>query len=247
MPNLRNLKIVIAYDGAGFMGWQVQSGVRTVQETFETALEKILGHKVRTIASGRTDTGVHALGQVVNVHIDSKIPADGMLRALNSSLANEISVLSVEDVSKYFHARFMAKSKEYVYIIDTESIASPFLARYALNVKENLNILAMQHAAGYLLGEHDFTSFMGAGSSVKTTQRKIFASEVFSRGSKVFFYIRGSGFLRHMVRNIVGTLLLIGKDKLAPEEMEKILAVKNRAVAGPTAPPQGLYLIGVEY
>lgn len=247
MPNLRNLKIILAYDGAGFMGWQVQSGVRTVQETFESALEKILGHKVRTIASGRTDTGVHAFGQVVNVHIKSKIPVDGMLRALNSSLTSEISVLSVEEASRDFHARFMAKSKEYVYIIDTSGIASPFLARYALNVREKLNISAMQRAARYLLGEHDFTSFMGSGSSVKTTQRKILVSEVISRGTRVLFYIRGSGFLRHMVRNIVGTLLLIGKEKLAPEEMERILALRDRALAGPTAPPQGLYLVGVEY
>jgi len=247
MPNMRNLKIVLAYDGAGFLGWQFQPGVRTVQETLESALEKILGHKVRAHASGRTDTGVHALGQVVNVHTFSSIPTHGLLRALSSKFQGEISIISVEEVPQDFHARFMAKSKKYVYIIDTSPMASPFLARYAVHVKEHLLIRAMQQAAGYLVGEHDFTSFMGAGSSVKTTQRRMLASEVFSHGAKVFFYIHGSGFLRHMVRNIAGTLLLVGNGTLAPQEMVKILEKKNRACAGPTAPPQGLYLLGVDY
>ncbi len=247
MPDSRNIKIILSYDGAGFMGWQVQPGVRTVQETLEDVLEKILGHKARTHASGRTDTGVHALGQVVNVHTSSSIPTYGLLRALNSKLPNEIAVISVEEVSPAFHARFMARSKKYVYIIDTSAVSSPFLSRYALQVKEPLDIEAMQRAASYLRGEYDFSSFMGAGSSVKTTQRTILASEVFSHGHKLFFYIQGSGFLRHMVRNIVGTLLLIGKGTLVPEEMKQILAKKDRSCAGPTAPPQGLYLVGVEY
>ena len=247
MPNMRNLKIVLAYDGAGFMGWQIQPQVRTVQETLENALEKILGHKVRTNASGRTDTGVHALGQVVNVHTFSSIPTHGLLRALRSKLPGEIAIVSVEDVGPDFHARFMAKSKKYVYIIDTSRLFSPFLARYAVHVKEHLDISVMKRAAGYLVGEHDFTSFMGAGSSVKTTKRRILTSEVFSQGEKIFYYIHGSGFLRHMVRNIAGTLLLMGKGALASEEMAQILQKKDRACAGPTAPPQGLYLLGVEY
>jgi tRNA pseudouridine38-40 synthase len=247
MPKTRNLKIILAYDGAGFMGWQIQPEVRTVQETLESALEKILGHTARVHASGRTDTGVHALGQAVNVHTSSSIPTHGLLRALNSKLPGEISIVSVEDVDPDFHARFMAKSKKYVYIIDTSSLISPFLARYAVHVKERLDIPAMQQAAGYLVGEHDFTSFMGAGSSVKTTQRRILAAEVIPHGEKIFFYIHGSGFLRHMVRNIAGTLLLIGNGELAPQEMVKILEKKDRSCAGPTAPPQGLYLVGVDY
>ncbi len=247
MPNMRNLKIILAYDGAGFMGWQIQPGVRTVQETLESALENIFGHAVRVHASGRTDTGVHALGQVVHVHTSSPIPTSGLLRALNSKLPGEISILSVEDVDLNFHARFMAKSKKYVYIIDTSPFFSPFLARYAVHVKEPLDVSAMKLSAAYLKGEHDFTSFMGAGSSVKTTQRKILESEVFSHGERVFFYIHGSGFLRHMVRNIAGTLLLIGNGTRPPEDMVAILQKKDRACAGPTAPPQGLYLVGVDY
>jgi len=244
---MRNLKIILAYDGAGFMGWQVQRGVRTVQETLEDALEKILGHKARTHASGRTDTGVHALGQVVNVHTDSPIPAQGLRRALNSKLPDELSIRSVEEAPLDFHARFMAKSKKYVYIFDTAEDASPFLARYVLHVNDPLDISAMAQSATYLQGEHDFASFMGSGSSVKSTQRRILLADVFSRGTRVFFYIHGSGFLRHMVRNIAGTMLLIGKGALSPEDMNDILNQKNRACAGPTAPPQGLYLLAVDY
>jgi len=244
---MRNLKITLAYDGTGFLGWQRQSGGRTVQATLENALEKLLGHRARTIASGRTDTGVHALGQVVNVHTDSTIPVEGLLRALNASLSNEISIISVEEARDDFHARFMAKSKKYVYIIDTSPVSSPFSARYVLHIDGGLDISAMNRSAAYLLGEHDFTAFMGAGSSVKTTRRKIFSADVFSRAHRVFFYIQGSGFLRHMVRNIIGTMLLIGKGKLKAEDMGRILDGRDRSCAGPTAPPQGLYLIGVEY
>lgn len=247
MPNMRNIKITLAYDGTGFMGWQVQPGVRTVQQTLEDALESILGYRVRTHASGRTDTGVHALGQVVNVHTESPIPTQGLFWALNSKLPKEISIRSVEEVSPDFHARFSAKSKKYVYIFDTAGEISPFLARYALHVNDALDISAMKQSAAYLEGEHDFSSFMGAGSSVKTTRRLIFKSDIFSRRDRIFFYIQGSGFLRHMVRNIAGTLLLIGRGKLSPEDMQDILNKRNRALAGPTAPPQGLYLVGVEY
>jgi len=247
MPKKRNFKIILAYDGAGFMGWQFQPGVRTVQETLESVLEKILKHKARVNASGRTDTGVHALGQVVNVQTFSSIPAHGLKRALNSKLPGEISIISVEDADPDFHARFMAKSKKYVYIIDTSPMFSPFLARYAVPVKGRLDISAMKQAAGYLVGEHDFTSFMGSGSSVKTTKRRILEAEVFTHGEKVYFYIHGSGFLRHMVRNIAGTLLLMGNGTLAPEEMVMILEKKDRSCAGATAPPQGLYLLGVDY
>ncbi|MBN2298775.1 MAG: tRNA pseudouridine(38-40) synthase TruA [Deltaproteobacteria bacterium] len=247
MPNTRNLKITLAYDGTGFLGWQTQSEGRTVQSTLEDALGKLFGHKARTIASGRTDTGVHALGQVVNVHTDSRIPVQGLLRALNAALHGEISIISVEEAPENFHARFMAKSKKYVYIIDTSPVPSPFIARYALHVDGWLDISAMKMSTAYILGEHDFSAFMGTGSSVKTTQRKIFSAEIFSRGPSIFFYIQGSGFLRHMVRNIVGTMLMIGKGKLPADDMGRILDGRDRSCAGPTAPPHGLYLIGVDY
>jgi tRNA pseudouridine38-40 synthase len=244
---IRNFKLVLAYDGAGFMGWQIQPGVRTVQETLESSLEKIFDHPVRIIASGRTDTGVHALGQVANFHAESSIPTDGLLRGLNAVLPGDVSVISVTDASPEFHARYMARSKSYLYVMDTKEVRNPFLERYALHVRFPLDVQAMRESAKYLLGEHDFISFLASGSEVRTSVRTMTASEVMSRGSKVFFWIQGSGFLRHMVRNIVGTLLLVGRGKLLPEDMQRIIALKDRSYAGPTAPPQGLYLIGVEY
>lgn len=247
MPNIRNFRINLAYDGSGFHGWQVQPGLRTVQETVEVSLRNILGHHVRVTASGRTDTGVHALKQVINFYTPVNIPEIGLLHAMNSVLPPDISVLQVETVLPAFHARFMAKSKIYVYIIDTSEILSPFLARYALHLPGNLNLDEMKISAQLLKGEHDFCSFMGAGSSVKTTVRNITVSDIFTKGAKVFFCIQGSGFLRHMVRNIIGTLILIGQRKIVPDDMKKILALKDRTFAGPTAPPQGLYLAGVQY
>jgi tRNA pseudouridine38-40 synthase len=244
---IRNLKLVIAYDGSGFMGWQIQPKVRTLQETIEKALQKILGHSVRIIASGRTDAGVHALGQVINFHTPSSIPTDGLVRGLNSILPGDVSVTSAEDVTPDFHAQYMTKKKSYLYVIDSNEVRSPFLERYALHERYPLDIEAMREAAQYLLGEQDFRSFLAAGSSVKTTVRNITASEVITQGNKVFFLIQGSGFLRYMVRNIVGTLLMVGKGKLTPEDMKRIIALRDRNYAGPTAPPQGLYLIGVEY
>lgn len=244
---MRNLKIVLAYDGAAFHGWQFQHGSRTVQETVEQCLRKILGHDVRVTASGRTDSGVHALGQVVNFRTSSNIPEAGLLNALNSLFPCDLSAREVREVAPDFNARKLAHSKRYVYIIDTSEILSPFLSRYVMHLPDVLDLHAMEQSAGTLMGEHDFSSFMGAGSSVKTTIRKIMASGIFQKDSRVFFCIQGSGFLRHMVRNIVGTLIQIGQAKLAPEDMGRILALKDRTHAGPTAPPQGLYLVDVDY
>jgi tRNA pseudouridine38-40 synthase len=244
---MRNLKIVLAYDGAGFMGWQVQSGVRTVQGTMEMALGEILGHEARVIASGRTDAGVHALGQVINVRTASPIPIDGLIRGLNSILPGDVSVISAVDVGPDFHARYQARSKSYLYLMDTGSVRSPFLDRYALHIRYHLDIPAMKESMRHLLGEHDFASFLATGSTVKTTVRIITATDLITQGNKTVFWIKGSGFLRYMVRNIVGTLLLVGTGKLAPEDMSRIIALRDRQFAGPTAPPHGLYLIGVEY
>jgi tRNA pseudouridine38-40 synthase len=244
---MRNIKLVIAYDGSGFMGWQIQPGVRTLQDTVEKSLETILRHTVRVLASGRTDAGVHALGQVVNFHTTSSIPVEGLFRGLNSILPRDISVLTAEEASPDFHAQFQAKKKMYVYVIDTGNVRSPFLERYAHHEVYTLDTEAMGVSASYLLGEHDFMSFLASGSSVKTTIRTITLSEIITQGNKALFLIQGSGFLRYMVRNIVGTLLLVGRGKMPPEQMESIIARKDRSFAGPTAPPQGLYLVSVEY
>jgi tRNA pseudouridine38-40 synthase len=244
---MRNIKCVIAYDGSGFFGWQIQDNARTVQATIEEGLGAVLGHKVRVIASGRTDTGVHAFAQVINFPTESTIPTDGLVRGLNSVLPGDVAVLSAENAAPEFHARFMAKGKTYVYVMHVSPVRNPFLDRYALHVKRPLDVDAMRESAGLLLGEHDFASFQAAGSPVKTTRRVITASEVSPKGDKVYFRMQGSGFLRHMVRNIAGTLLLVGSGKLSPQDMQGILALKDRGFAGPTAPPQGLYLVGVDY
>lgn len=246
-PITRNIKLVIAYDGSGYLGWQIQPGARTLQDTVEKALERILGHPIRIYASGRTDAGVHAFGQVINFHTPSAIPLDGLLRGLNSILPVDISVLNAEEAAPGFHAQFQARKKTYAYVIDTGPVRSPFLDRYAFHERSALDASAMGASTGYLLGEHDFTSFLASGSSVKTTVRTITLSEIITLRNKVVFLIQGSGFLRYMVRNIVGTLLLVGRGKLPPEEMERIIARKDRKFAGPTAPPQGLYLVNVEY
>jgi tRNA pseudouridine38-40 synthase len=247
MPDMRNLKIILAYDGAAFHGWQVQPGCRTVQETVERSLEKILGHEVSVVAAGRTDAGVHALGQVVNFRTSSRIPEAGLLRALNDTFPPDLSAVEVCQAPDDFHARYLAKTKRYVYIIDESEILSPFLSRYVLHLPGRLDISAMEQAASLVVGEHDFSSFMGAGSSVKSTVRRILEFRIIARKPRVYFSIQGSGFLRHMVRNIVGTLVLVGQGSLAPHDVGRILALRDRTQAGPTAPPQGLYLVEVGY
>ena len=247
MPVLRNIKLIISYDGSDFSGWQYQQGCRTVQGVLEDALGKIMPLYSGLVSAGRTDSGVHALGQVVNFFTRSSMDTGVIKKALNSVLPGDVYVRSAEDVELGFHARFMAKSKTYVYIIDTTQDISPFVRKYALQVSYRLDIRGMEAAARELEGEHDFSSFMGSGSSVKTVQRKVFLSRMFVKGGRIYYIIQGNGFLRHMVRNIVGTLILVGREKIDPAEIVEILNAKNRKKAGPTAPSQGLYLVGVNY
>lgn len=247
MPLSRNFKLILAYDGSEFWGWQVQVQARTVQGTLEDALAKILGGPHRVIAAGRTDAGVHALGQVVNVRTEAAIPADAFQRALQGCLPPDITVRAVEEVAYAFHARYLAQAKQYAYLIDTSHPRNPFLRRYVLPVDYRLDLSAMQRAADMFLGEHDFAAFMGVGSPVKTTSRRITRSEITTCVQRITYLIEGSGFLRHMVRNIVGTLLLVGRGALEPDDIAGIIAGRDRSQAGPTAPPQGLYLVGVRY
>lgn len=247
MTFMRNIKCEIAYDGAGFSGWQVQAEDRTVQGVVENALTIILGHHVPVTAAGRTDAGVHALGQVINFTTGSSIPLQGLLKGLNSVLPGDVAIMSTCDVPMDFHARYSAKSKTYVYVMDISPIRNPFLQRYALHVGVPLDTEAMLSAAHLLLGEHDFASFQAAGSEVKTTVRTITAAEVVTKGDRVYIWMQGSGFLRHMVRNIAGTLLQIGLGRLDPADMQRIMDLHDRSHAGPTAHSQGLYLVRVDY
>ncbi len=243
----RNIRCVLQYKGTAYSGWQVQPNAITVQGILENCLYKITAEKIRVRASGRTDAGVHALMQVINFFTYSTISTQGLLWGLNSLLPKDISVIYVDEVTHEFHARFNAKSKVYTYLLFNSEIPSPFWEEYSWRVFPALDIQAMQMAAQILEGEHDFRSFMGAGSSVKTTVRCIYRLEISPMPPFVLIEVEANGFLKHMVRIIVGTLVEIGHHKRPVDDMETILKACDRNAAGPTAPAKGLFLKAVRY
>jgi tRNA pseudouridine38-40 synthase len=250
---MRNLKVTLSYDGTDFSGWQLQSVAATIQGTLASAIGRITGEKVLPQASGRTDAGVHALAQVVTFVTESSVPTENFQKALNDVLPTSVRILRVEDAAAEFHARHCAKAKTYRYRIYRGAICPPFLARYVWHYPYPLVEDAMIEAAPFVVGEHDFTSFVavdperGREDESVTNVRQIFAS-AWQRIEEEFVYtVRGSGFLHHMVRNLVGTFILVGKGSLARPDITKILEARNRSAAGPTAPANGLYLVNVEY
>jgi tRNA pseudouridine38-40 synthase len=256
----RNIKFVLAYDGTEFSGWQVQPDQNTIQGTLAAAIERITAEKVLPQGSGRTDAGVHALGQVATVQIDSPIPAPNLVVALNDTVPPEIRVLAANEVEAEFHPRASAKAKTYRYRIYRDAICPPFLARYVYHHPYPLNETAMGEAAQLVIGEHDFTSIAAADpdrarriqdangdEDGPSNIRTIFSSGFRREGAELIYEVRGSGFLHHMVRNLVGTFLLVGKGSLVPADIVPILESRNRSAAGPTAPASGLYLVCVEY
>jgi len=250
---MRNLKLILSYEGSEFAGWQVQADAATIQGTLASAIGRITGEKVLPQGSGRTDAGVHALAQVATFAIESPIPAENFLKALNDVLPVSIRVLAVEEVLAGFHARKSAKAKTYRYRIYRGAICPPFLARYVWHYPFPLNEAAMIGAAKLIEGEHDFTSFAAVdpersreGETISNV-RKIFASQWERQGEELVYSVKGSGFLHHMVRNIVGTFILVGKGTWRPEDITRILAARDRSAAGATAPATGLYLVNVEY
>jgi len=248
LPELRNIKLTLAYDGTDFCGFQRQAqGERTVQSELEKALARLTGSVPKLIAAGRTDSGVHAKGQVVNFQTTSRIPPSRWPEALNSCLPPDLVVWQAEEVPLDFHARYWAKRKTYQYIVSCRRWPDVFLRRYSYHRPGMLDLEAMRSAAKELLGECDFRGFAAAGSSVKTTVRHLYRAEVEGCGEEVYFTFQGDGFLYKMVRNIVGTLLLIGEGKADPQLIVEILTHGEREAAGPTAPPQGLTLLAVEY
>lgn len=249
---MRNLKLTLAYDGSDFSGWQVQPDGVTIQGTLASAIGRITGEKVLPQASGRTDAGVHALAQIVTFVTESSVPTENFQKALNDLLPPSIRVLEVSEVGSEFHARHSAKAKTYRYRIFRGTICSPFLARYVWHFPYPLNEAAMIQAAGLVEGEHDFTSFAAVDPERRQEQpvtnvRTIFSSQWERAGEELIYTVRGSGFLHHMVRNLVGTFILVGKDTLQSSDIARILEAKNRSAAGPTAPASGLYLVSVEY
>jgi tRNA pseudouridine38-40 synthase len=250
---VRNLKIVLAYDGTEFHGWQVQPGLKTVQGMLADAVARVTGCRLLPQGSGRTDAGVHALAQVASCTIDAAIPTANLPTALNDVLPAAVRVLSVEEVVPEFHARKSAKAKTYRYRVLRSPVCPPFLARYVYHHPYPLDEEAMRAAATVVVGEHDFTSFAavdperGGEQEAISNLRTIYASEWRREGEEFVYTVRGKGFLHHMVRNLVGTFLMVGKGTLDVPGLRRILELRDRSAAGNTAPAGGLYLVAVEY
>lgn len=248
---MRNLKLILAYDGTDFCGWQVQPDAMSVQQSLALAIGRITGENVLPQGSGRTDAGVHALAQVATFNTESVIPAANLVVALNDILPASIRVTDAAEVPPDFHARKSAKAKTYRYRIYRESICSPFVARYVWHYPYPLNFDSMVEAAPLIEGEHDFTSFAAVDPEKRTTEasnvREIFSSRWKQVDSELVYEVRGNGFLHRMVRNLVGTFLLVGKGTLKPGDLSEILLKQNRSAASATAPAPGLYLVNVEY
>ncbi len=247
VDGMRTLKLVLEYDGFEYYGWQAQDDVPTIQGTIEASLGKILGERVRVNGAGRTDARVHALGQVASFQCPSNIPTDALQRALNSSLPRDMVVQDVQDVPTDFHARFSALSKVYAYRILNRPLRAPLRLRYAWHIPQPLDIAAVALAGTYLQGTHDFRSFQATGNEVKTTERTVTELTVTHEGEEIVISCAANGFLRHMVRNIVGTLVEVGRGARQPADIGHILDGRDRQLAGATAPAHGLYLVQVLY
>jgi tRNA pseudouridine38-40 synthase len=247
---MRRIKLTISYDGTEFHGWQVQPGLPTIQAALEDVFSQIEKAPVQVAGSGRTDAGVHALAQVAAISIANPIPCENLVKAANRLLPYAIRVNTAEEVDPQFHPRFQAIAKTYEYRIFREAICPPFDRLYVYHRPYPLDEAAMTAAAPLLMGEHDFTSFAAADEKDElgvSKVRRIFSSEMWREGDRLNYRVRGSGFLKHMVRNIVGVLLEIGKGNLTAEDLRRRLDPANAIAAGPAAPARGLFLISVEY
>lgn len=260
-----NWKITLSYDGTDFHGWQVQPGLLTIQGLLAEAIERITGENVLPQGSGRTDAGVHALAQVASFSLAAPIPAENLQRALNRTLPSAIRILSAESVSPDFHARHSAQSKWYEYRIFRGELCPPWIARYAYALNWPLQLDALHAAAEVFLGEHDFSSFAASDPDASERAvmempengngapgregnvREIYASSWSVQDDMLLYRVHGNGFLHHMVRNLVGTMLDTGRGQICSGDLPGILAARDRSAAGPTAPARGLFLMRVIY
>lgn len=244
---MKNLKLIIEYEGTNYHGWQRQKGALTIQGVIEDAIYAVSKERVKLISSGRTDAGVHALGQIANFHTESSLDAISWQRALNSLLPQDIVIKKTDFVPLDFHSRYSANGKVYRYVILNSPLPSVFYRNYAWHIQYPLNLRKMRKGMRYLKGTHDFSSFRAASSTSKNPIKTIKYIEMEKRMNFITIIIEADGFLHHMVRNIVGTLVEVGRGKIEPEEVKRILVLKDRRKAGPTAPPHGLYLVEVKY
>ena len=244
---MRNIKLIIEYDGKGFNGWQKQPDRLNIQGEIEKAIEEITGEKVDLTASGRTDAGVHSLGQTANFKTDSKIPTEKFAKAINSRLKKSIVIKSAEEVDEKFHSRYSVKSKTYRYIINNSENGTAIYRGLEYHVPMKLDYEKMNETIKYFIGEHDFKAFKASGTSSKSSVRKILDGSVRKEGERVIIEVTGTGFLYNMVRIISGTLLDVGLGKIKPEDIPSIIESKDRTKAGKTLPAHGLYLLQVNY
>jgi len=246
---IRNIKLILEYDGTNYHGWQSQigSGMPTIQDTLELALVTLTHEEIKTYSSGRTDAGVHALGHVANFKTASSIPSAAWAPALNHVLPKDIRVLISEEVPGDFHARFSALGKLYTYRILNRRASSALYRRYAWHVNLPLNMRRMKLAAASFVGKQDFSSFRGSGCTAKSPVRTIRSVNIKKAGDFIEIGLEADAFLQHMARNIAGTLVEVGLGRFSPEEVKRIIESRDRTMAGRTAPPQGLYLVMVSY
>lgn len=247
---MRRIRLTLCYDGTDFHGWQIQPEIPTIQGTLEQVLSGIEGSPVHITGSGRTDAGVHALAQVAAFSFNNPIPPGNLRRAINRLLPSDIRILSAEEVAPDFHPRHHALAKTYEYRIFRGEVCLPFERRYVLHYPYPLNTDRMEKCASFLDGVHDFTAFAASDKSDAdglSKIRTIFSSGIERQHDRIIYRVRGSGFLKHMVRNIVGTLLEAGKGNIGNAEIEHLLSGRCGTKAGPTVPPGGLFLVSVEY
>jgi len=248
MDPRRNIRLLLEYDGTRYHGWQRQSDAATIQGVVEAAVARLTGEAIALIGSGRTDAGVHARGQVANFRTDSPIPLKAFHQGLNSLLPRDIAVLSASEAPPEFHARKSARAKTYEYRILNRETRSPLHHNYSWWIAGPLDLEAMAGAAAVLPGEHDFTAFRSSGSDNLNPVRRVLAAEWrYDAGGWLTFTITATGFLRGMVRSLVGTMAEVGRGKAPPTRLAELLESRARHLAGPTAPPQGLYLVEVFY
>jgi tRNA pseudouridine38-40 synthase len=244
----KNFKLIIEYDGSRYHGWQRQKNDRSIQEEIEKALQKMTTNRVTVIGSGRTDAGVHAEGQVASFKCDTRLEPEALLNGLNSLLAEDTVIKVCEQVSSSFHARFDAKSKIYHYKILNRPTPAAIGRQYSWLIRKSLNQDAMRAAISHIIGRHDFKAFEGTGSPRQHTTRQVYSADLIEQQSGLLvFHIEADGFLRYMVRNIVGTLVDVGMQKLTSDDFKSILDSKDRSQASATAPAHGLTLVKVIY